>query len=179
MSRLRLATRLAPVVVGIAALTVACGSSKGASTVGSSSDTIAPAATTAAAPTSAATSMPGMPTMSASADNNGGGGNSGPYGSGSGGSTAPASTQAAAAGVTVSIKDFQFGAPTGAIKPGDTVTVINMDSVPHTYTAVDGSFDAHTVAPNGGKATFVAPKAGTYQVKCNIHPSMHGTLTVG
>lgn len=161
MPSMRLVTRLTPVVAGIAALTVACGSSK------SATGTTSPAATTAAAPattapTTMAASMPDMPSMSASSDDHGGA------------ATAPV----AAAGVTITIKDFDFGAPSGAVKAGSTVTVINEDSVAHTYEDVNGAFDSHTVPPNGGTATFTAPKAGTYQVKCDFHASMHGTLTV-
>ena len=170
MPALRLAARLTPVVVGIAALTVACGSSKASST-----GTVTPpaATTTAAAAPTTATSMPGMPSMTASTAR-------------AATTTAPAThaathaaaTTAAAAAVTVTIQNFEFGAPSGAVRPGATVTVINMDGVEHTYQDVKGSFNTGPIPANGGKVTFTAPAAGTYQIKCSFHPSMHGTLTV-
>lgn len=39
-----------------------------------------------------------------------------------------------------------------------------------------GSFNVQV--PGGGTATLVIPAAGTYKIHCNIHGSMHGTITV-
>jgi plastocyanin len=57
------------------------------------------------------------------------------------------------------------------------------------YAIVDGSGDPTAVTSDDGKsfgltvdagktATFTAPAAGTYKFHCNIHSSMHDTLTV-
>ena len=60
---------------------------------------------------------------------------------------------------------------------GTTVTWKNEDSINHTVTADDGT--SFNVSVDAGKtATFTAPAAGTYKFHCNIHASMHGTLTV-
>jgi plastocyanin len=66
---------------------------------------------------------------------------------------------------------------TARVKAGATVTANNNDSVEHTVTADDGSFNI-TIEP-GKTATFTAPSdAGDYKFHCNIHTNMTGTLTV-
>lgn len=87
---------------------------------------------------------------------------------------APAAAPAAA---PVTIQDFAF-AGGGTVAPGAAVPVVNADSVAHTLTAEDRSFDTGTL-DSGGRATITAPTApGTYRFFCTIHPSMKGTLTV-
>ena len=77
----------------------------------------------------------------------------------------------------VTIQDFAF-AGGGTVAPGAAVQVVNADSVAHTLTAEDRSFDTGTL-DSGGRATITAPTApGTYRFFCAIHPSMQGTLTV-
>ncbi len=107
---------------------------------------------------------------------------SGSSGSSSGGSAASTSASApapapATAGSTITIRSFAFGAPL-TVKPGQTISVVNQDSAPHTVTADDGtSFDAK--AGPHGSGSFTAPMApGTYAFHCTVHPHMHGTLTV-
>ena len=77
----------------------------------------------------------------------------------------------------VIIKDFGYSGQL-VVSPGAKVTVRNQDSVPHTLTAVDGSFTTKVIQP-GKSATFKAPKkAGDNPITCQIHPEMSGTLTV-
>ncbi|MBD0694844.1 hypothetical protein BG452_17835 [Streptomyces sp. CBMA123] len=77
------------------------------------------------------------------------------------------------------MKDFAFAPATLTAGPGQTVTVLNQDSVAHTLTAVDKSFDTGTIQP-GASATFTVPQqTGAHPYICTIHPFMHGTLTVG
>ena len=66
-----------------------------------------------------------------------------------------------------------------SVPAGATVTVKNDDnSSQHTVTADTGNAFNVTVDP-GKTVTFTAPsKPGTYKFHCNIHPFMHGTLTV-
>ena len=74
----------------------------------------------------------------------------------------------------ITIHDFTF--TTSPVNADSIVTVQNKDSVSHTVTADNGSFSV-TVA-SGSKATFKAPAApGAYKLHCNIHSSMHATLT--
>jgi plastocyanin len=93
--------------------------------------------------------------------------------------TAPGSPPTAAAAQIV-IDNFAFSPAHLTVHPGQTVTVVNRDSVTHTLTAKPGSaFDTGLINP-GKSATFTAPTTpGTYPYVCTIHASMHGTLTVG
>lgn len=86
-------------------------------------------------------------------------------------------TATPSAPATVQISDFTYSAP--ATAPGSSVGVSNLDGVPHTVTADDGSFQSGTV-DGGATGGIVAPAApGTYSFHCEIHPQMNGTLTVG
>ena len=77
---------------------------------------------------------------------------------------------------TITIEGFTFS--TASVSAGATVTVKNNSSSQHTVTQDTGGGFNVTVDP-GKSATFTAPsKAGTYKFHCNIHPFMHGTLTV-
>ncbi|HMZ12643.1 MAG TPA: cupredoxin domain-containing protein [Mycobacterium sp.] len=90
--------------------------------------------------------------------------------------TAPATTTPAA-GLTITIGDFNFGDPL-TVRPGATVTVVNSDGAEHTVTADSGSaFNAEVSGK--GTTTFTAPtQPGTYAFHCTYHPMMHGRLTV-
>jgi plastocyanin len=95
-------------------------------------------------------------------------------------SAAPAGTPdvgVAAQPATITIQGFAFQT-SGTFRPGETVTVNNLDGAPHTVTANDGSFDTGTI---GGNATgqFTLPTTpGTFSFFCAIHPAMTGTITV-
>ena len=103
-------------------------------------------------------------------DTGGGGG----YGAGS---DAGAGATADPAGASLQISGFQFG--TASVGAGGQVTVDNRDSATHTVTANDGEFDSGEVS-GGSTDSFVAPSApGSYEFRCEIHPDMAGTLTVG
>jgi plastocyanin len=77
---------------------------------------------------------------------------------------------------TVQIADFRFAltrAPAGA-----SVAVLNTDAEAHTLTAGDGAFGTG-VLEGGAAGSFTAPGVpGTYEIVCEIHPSMTGTLVV-
>lgn len=94
-------------------------------------------------------------------------------------STAATSGSTAAASPKIVISNFHFQMAHMSVKPGQTITVVNSDSTPHTVTASSGhAFDTGTIA--GGKtASFTAPtKPGEYPYICTIHQFMRGTLTV-
>jgi plastocyanin len=65
--------------------------------------------------------------------------------------------------------------PTG-VKVGDTIIWVNRDTVPHTATARDRSFDVR--AATGQSVPMKVAKAGTFAIYCIFHPTMRGTLTV-
>lgn len=84
---------------------------------------------------------------------------------------------ASAAAQTVNIENFSFSGAT-TVRPGEQITVSNLDSAPHTMTANDGSFDTG-ILNSGATATLTMPDApGTYQFFCSLHPSMVSTITV-
>jgi plastocyanin len=94
------------------------------------------------------------------------------------GSAAPTAGGSAQTGAAViSIRDFKYEVP-GSVKPGAMVTVTNADSVPHTLTVKgEGGFDIEV--QGGGTVIFPAPDApGEYEIFCNFHPQMIGTLVV-
>ena len=92
-------------------------------------------------------------------------------------SPAPSVAPAATASASVTIQDFAFGPGSISVAVGSTVTWTNQDSVSHTVTADDGSFDSGRLAQGATfSQTFDTP--GTYTYHCAIHPSMTGTITV-
>lgn len=97
-------------------------------------------------------------------------------------STAPEAATGAPAGdaqsaTTVTIENFAFSPQAATFKVGQTITVVNNDSAPHTWTSAEGGFDTGRLE-QGQSATVAFSKAGTFTVICEIHPSMTGTVTV-
>lgn len=92
-----------------------------------------------------------------------------------GGETAPSGDAVRSA--RVEIEDFAYDPDPVTIEEGGKVTWINRDSVPHTATAEDGSFDTGTLEEGKlGSESFKEP--GTYAYTCTIHPQMEGTVEV-
>jgi len=94
--------------------------------------------------------------------------------------TAPSTTEPEDAetesGSDFVVKDFAF--PEGFVaKAGEAFTVTNADDgTQHTVTSDDDSF---SIAVDGGNSEqLTIDEAGTYDIHCNIHPSMKGTITV-
>ena len=94
-------------------------------------------------------------------------------------SAAVPSALGAAAGkqVVVTMANMKFGTVPAGLKVGDSILFVNKDSVPHTVTARDHSFDLR-IGP-GQRGRLNLTKAGTYQIYCILHAPMRGTLTVG
>lgn len=90
----------------------------------------------------------------------------------------PGSAPVAAGHGTVVISNFAFHPSNFTVAPGARITVTNKDSVTHTFTADDGAFDTHDLAPGRTAAVRAPTKAGTYPFRCTIHQFMTGTLTV-
>ena len=89
----------------------------------------------------------------------------------------PMAAPAAPMAATVHIQDFRFVPATLKVAPGTTVTFVNDDQEPHTVTATDHSFDSEGLDTNQKWAHAFA-NAGTYTYFCEMHPYMHGTVTV-
>jgi len=118
-------------------------------------------------------------------DNGGGGDN--------GGAAAPAETQeeqpapeaeepadsgGTGSGPQVSMKDIKFNPGTLTIKPGQTVTWTNDDSVGHDVTGDDFQSGDPGGIDGGGTYSHEFKKAGTFNYVCSVHPGMKGTIKV-
>lgn len=76
----------------------------------------------------------------------------------------------------VTMTSMSFGRLPTDVKVGDTITWVNRDTVPHTATARDKSFDVRIAA--GKSARMTVKKAGTIPFYCIFHAMMRGTLKV-
>jgi plastocyanin len=79
--------------------------------------------------------------------------------------------------IEVAIEGFAFKPATLNIPTGTTVLWYNNDSVDHTVTARDNSFDSDIISPGKTfKHTF--QQSGTSEYYCRIHPNMEGEVTI-
>lgn len=76
----------------------------------------------------------------------------------------------------VPMANMKYGRLPSGLKAGDTIIWVNRDTVPHTVTARDRSFDLR-MNP-GQKARQTLRKAGSFPFYCTLHPLMRGTLKV-
>ena len=91
-------------------------------------------------------------------------------------SATPSGEEPAAREIVVVMDNMNFGRlPTDA-KVGDVIIWDNRDTVQHTATARDSSFDVR-LQP-GQKGRTVLRKAGNLAIYCIYHPMMRGTLSV-
>jgi plastocyanin len=89
----------------------------------------------------------------------------------------PTNEQTPAGKNAVTIQNFAFSPATITVKAGDAITWTNQDSVGHSATADDNSFDTGVLSQGQSKAiTFSKP--GTYSYHCSVHPNMKGTVVV-
>jgi plastocyanin len=89
---------------------------------------------------------------------------------------APAQTQPAPRTFTVVMDNMVFGALPKDAKVGDVIIWDNRDTVQHTATARDGSFDVRLQPNKKGRTTL--KKAGNLAIYCIYHPMMRTTLKV-
>ena len=92
----------------------------------------------------------------------------GTSGSGSSGGTS-------AGGTTITEQNFAFNPGSSTVNVGDTVTFVNKDSADHHV--VVGTTDLGVQA-SGASVTWKATTAGNFPLKCIIHPTMTGDITV-
>jgi plastocyanin len=106
--------------------------------------------------------------------------------SGSGGSSSGQSggSGSGSGGTTVSMENVQFSPKDLTVKPGETITFTNDESVPHDVHKESGPGGDFSSGPDGGMQqgdTFKLKldKPGTYEYVCHVHaPGMAGTITV-
>ena len=78
---------------------------------------------------------------------------------------------------SVNIVDFAFSPEVLSVRQGDRVTWTNLDIVPHTATAEDGSWDTGEIEPNGRfEMEIVAGMSERYF--CRFHPAMSAAFRV-
>lgn len=105
-----------------------------------------------------------------------------------GGGGAGGPCQAYAAGdatdaTEIVLQDNCFGPISATAAPGNTLTIRNEGQQPHTYTAVDGTFDTGILQPGGSTTIDLPSTSGTLPVYCTLHADpegngMAGTITV-
>lgn len=77
----------------------------------------------------------------------------------------------------VEIRDYTYSPTTLEVKKGTTISFTNFDSVGHTVTAKDDSFDTPSFS-NGGTQSITFDKAGTFEYYCKPHTYMKGKIIV-
>jgi plastocyanin len=88
-----------------------------------------------------------------------------------------AQRESAARSVTVDIASFKYKPAVITVKKGARVTWTNSDSVVHTATADDRSFDTQSIARGQPRTvTFTSP--GTIPYHCDYHPFMDAIVVV-
>lgn len=78
---------------------------------------------------------------------------------------------------TVRIVQFAFVAAEIDVAAGSEVTWTNEDPTPHTVTADGGAFDSRQLEP-GERFSAVLSQPGAFAYRCEIHPTMTGTVQV-
>jgi plastocyanin len=79
--------------------------------------------------------------------------------------------------IEVAIDGLAFIPATYNVPVGTTVLWFNNDSVDHTVTARDNSFDSGNLSP-GDTFKYTFERSGTLEYYCMIHPSMVGKITI-
>lgn len=75
---------------------------------------------------------------------------------------------------TIEIKDFRFEPADLAAAPGDTITWINKDFIPHTATEQESEWDSGQLGENDSWSLVVT---ASYKYFCVFHPQMKGSIT--
>lgn len=92
-------------------------------------------------------------------------------------SNSAANTAKPSAKNAVTIRNFAFSPAKITIKAGQSVIWTNEDSVGHSATADDNSWDTG-VLPQGQSKSITFAKAGTYTYHCSVHPNMKAEVIV-
>lgn len=79
--------------------------------------------------------------------------------------------------VVIEIRAFKYAPRKPSLKVGDQVVWKNRDIVPHTVTALDGSWDSGTIEAGGEWQTTVSASMLT-DYYCRFHPMMTAAFTI-
>lgn len=77
----------------------------------------------------------------------------------------------------ITIENYSYSPANLVIKTGETVTWTNKDSVAHTATSNDGTFNTGLIGQNE-TASVTFDTLGTYSYHCTPHPQMQATIIV-
>lgn len=80
---------------------------------------------------------------------------------------------------TVTVSDFAYRPGCIAAVAGATLSVVNQDSAPHTFTIRGTNVDVTIGSDETGSVPLTGLAPGTYSVICRFHPQMVGGLRVG
>lgn len=86
--------------------------------------------------------------------------------------------RAFAEGATLTMRDSCFEGIAHTVEAGTAITVVNDGELPHTATAVDGSFDTGTIRP-GESTTLTLDAAGFQRIYCTLHGTTDGDGMAG
>jgi plastocyanin len=92
--------------------------------------------------------------------------------------TTPSGGGGGGASVTVTIAGLSYSPSSVSVAVGGTIAWKNNDSVAHTATSDNGSFDTGSIAPGATSAAITMSTAGTFTYHCQIHPGMVATVNV-
>ncbi len=81
-------------------------------------------------------------------------------------------------GDTITMHDSCFDGIGHVVDVGTTLTVVNEGALPHTFTAVDRTFDTGTLQP-GESAQITVEEPGPHPVYCTLHASLDGRGMAG
>jgi plastocyanin len=96
----------------------------------------------------------------------------------SGCSSSPSGSASGSGSATISMANLEFSPTTLTVSPGQTVTVVNDDSVNHDLVENNGDFDTGLITPGNSKTLTAPANPGQYPYTCTLHPFMKGTLVV-
>ena len=77
----------------------------------------------------------------------------------------------------IEIRQLEFVPRTLEAAPGDRIVWVNLDIVPHTASAQDGSWDSDHLAP-GAEWAMTVPASISSSYFCRYHPTMAAALRV-
>jgi plastocyanin len=84
-----------------------------------------------------------------------------------------------ATGTTITIRQFCFGPTILRVAPGETVTWINKDVVPHTVVGANAVWGDFSTLKRHAQVTYRFIRSGVYPYVCTYHPGMVGAVVVG
>jgi plastocyanin len=97
------------------------------------------------------------------------------------GAAAPARADASSSkpgSAQIGIDNFAFTPRELAVRPGQTVSWINHDDVPHRIQSATGAFAPSAVLDTKGTYALTLPAVGEYPYFCSLHPTMTGKILV-